>query len=1727
MRYGVLGPVEAIDDDLAVVAVGGPQQRRLFALMLSRAGETISAERLVDCLWPDGLAPDGATRSVMTYVSRLRAALGESSISAAHGYRFELNGSVIDARQFESLLLEAGTADPARAVELYDRALALWRGSAYGEFGGEWWLLAEANRLNELRVVAMEERAEVLLTLGHHHRVIAELERLTAEHPLRERPVSMLMRALFATGRHADALRVFQSFRNRLGEETGLDPSDELVALERSLASGQPVAHVDGRARLLRGYTVHEVLGEGAFGRVYSATQPGTNREVAIKAIRPELSNSPEFIQRFEAEAQLVARLEHPHIVPLYDYWREPGGAYLVFRLLLGGTALGALVSDGPFSVARVSRLVEEVGGALLAAHTAGVVHCDVKPSNVLFDESGNGYLSDFGIAVTSVNYDQTGDRTRVYAAPELVDRSGDTVRSDIFSFGCMVWELLAGRSPLSVMHSSARRLPSLAGSMAESSETLDAVLARATSADPASRFESMAELIVAWRDAVGRPEGVLSPIGGRLVAEPDSSRRRAVRVLSTAVSSAVNPYKGLRSFSEADAADFFGRDDVATALRETLIANGFVTVVGPSGSGKSSLVHAGLIPLLRNDGVRVALMVPGDRPTMALCHALREIAATDGNGDDPNELIQRAVRDGAGQIVLFIDQFDECWTLADPGERERFLSAVMVARQFGIRCITTIRADLYDRPLQHSVIGQLVASCTFALPPLSPQALEEVVVLPAERHGVYFDDGVVSAIVAEANAQPAGLPLLQFAMAELYEQRVDNRVTATNLEQLGGLGGSIGRRAEEIYTTLDEDSQVHARLLFGRLVVPGHGTSDTRRRARIGELSEPDRIVADRFVHARLLVADRDHVTREPVIEVAHESLLVNWPRLRGWLEADRRWLAQLQHLTTATRAWADAGRIDSELYRGSRLEAVIEALPERGQQLSPDEHAFVDASRTARDAGLQRERRNARRLRRFLVTTACLLALALVAGAIAFTQRQQARTAATRANIAALVARSLLIRGSQPDTAALLAIEAYRHADTPRTRSALLSTFTADVGYLGTQHLPDSLVGPRAGAAQGIVLTGNSDGQTMLVLGPDQRFRSYDLGTGAVGDPWPALTVLAPGDSRFAGSVDGRFVAQMFWYAATAESTVFGVFDTKTHEPVVGPINIPFRVDNALFSPDNKRVYVSGGYDGTVVEYSLVDGHQLARLAGLQPPGDSFLTSTTAGLAFVTGALLAVGSVGGTVRLVNPDTLIVDSQIDAPRGTTERLIAIENGTALIGAGLFGQVRLDVVSRSATPVWQVDSPGLTQTETATSGVVAPTALFPAQVSRYDDCSELAVAEQAGHYYCGDSKGHLDERDLATGGFIRQLKAQNWNSGSIWMARGQSELVSLSGNNSQIARWRLDGSGPITRRIGDGYSPISYSPDGKLLLADSNRAPSGDSPDWLVVDPQNGDLVRDPDDVMKLPEWRADGSIKGITEVGARQFATLDSKTWTWTTSNLTLEQRPDGRFSSKHRDWPYYASGTTGGQTEIWTIDADTGTRIEPTLHVDGFVSGSGTDSGDRVAVLTLTGIVVFDGRTGQLVHTFAAARSSGANIVANKYLVAIGGGGNLNVYDLKTFATVATLTGGRELAAVLGGDQGSLAVATGGDRSNILYDLASGEQVGDPIIIPDGEVDAVAFRPDGKELVVGGGAAHQFSVWDLDPQHWLTAACRFAGRNLTPQEWKTDVGDLAPYRRTCPDYP
>ena len=278
---------------------------------------------------------------------------------------------------------------------------------------------------------------------------MVDLERLVTEQPLRERFVDLLMRALYLAGRQAEALRAFQRFRDYLAEETGLLPSDALVLLEQRITVGDP-SLAPMATEAVPGYELAEVIGEGSFGSVYRAVQPSVGREVAVKVVRPELADDPRFVQRFEAEAQLVARIEHPHVVPLYDYWRRPGGAFLVFRLLRGGS-LAEREAEGAVDLDAVSRLVDEVGGALAAAHALGVVHRDVKPANILFDEAGNSYLADFGIAErddVDEDLDLRSAGSPLYASPEQIRDATASSASDQYALAVVAWEALSGRAP-------------------------------------------------------------------------------------------------------------------------------------------------------------------------------------------------------------------------------------------------------------------------------------------------------------------------------------------------------------------------------------------------------------------------------------------------------------------------------------------------------------------------------------------------------------------------------------------------------------------------------------------------------------------------------------------------------------------------------------------------------------------------------------------------------------------------------------------------------------------------------------------------------------------------------------------------------------------------------------------------------------------------------------------------------------------------------------------------------------------------------------------------------------------------------------------------------------------------------------------------------------------------------------------------------------------------------
>ena len=447
------------------------------------------------------------------------------------------------------------------------------------------------------------------------------------------------------------------------------------------------------------------------------------------------------------------------------------------------------------------------------------------------------------------------------------------------------------------------------------------------------------------------------------------------------------NPYKGLRAFDEVDAADYFGRGDLVEEILDRLGHRGllgrFVLVVGGSGTGKSSLVRAGVLPGVRRGQVAgseewfITTMFPGSSPFQALAESLRRVTVTESAGladrlaEDPGA-IDRVLRDLVpedGQLLLVIDQFEELFTSATDRDRRAFLDGVveaLSAPDSRLRLVATLRADFYDRPLGVQGFGALVNDATVTIAAMPPAELEAAIVEPAERVGRQVERALVAELVSAVADEPAALPALQFTLYELAASCPDS-LTLAAYRELGEVDGAIASRAESLYRSLDDDERTAVRGLFERLVVVGADDEPTRRRAARTELTgvpaDPSVETAiEAWAHARLLSLDRHPQTREPTVEIAHEALLREWPRLRAWIEEDRDVLMVLGHLREATASWVDLGRDPGGLYRGARLQVALDVAEGRADHLPALEREFLDASREAPRPRGARSRRGRR---------------------------------------------------------------------------------------------------------------------------------------------------------------------------------------------------------------------------------------------------------------------------------------------------------------------------------------------------------------------------------------------------------------------------------------------------------------------------------------------------------------------------------------------------------------------------------------------------------------------------------------------------------------------------------------------------------------------------------------------------------------------------------------------
>jgi WD40 repeat protein/serine/threonine protein kinase len=870
--------------------------------------------------------------------------------------------------------------------------------------------------------------------------------------------------------------------------------------------SMEEIGSDDLSGRAIHGYALAERIGKGGMGSVYRAVQPNVEREVAIKIILPAYANHPDFVRRFEAEAQLVARLEHPHIVPLYDYWREPGVAYLIMRLLRGGN-LQNMLAQGPLPLETAAHIFGQTCSALNAAHRIGVIHRDLKPANVLLDEDNNAYLADFGIAKNISNPDlenlTQADQlvgTPQYMSPEQFYSPTISPQSDIYCLGILLYEMLsgalpfAGPTPLDLIQQHMNNpTPPLSARRTGLPKQLDQVLARATAKRPEDRYEDALTFFKEFQQAVGGALDMQSVTMYR--PEDDSSFSPA------------NPFKGLQAFSEADAENFFGREALVQQLLARLGEGGelssFLAVIGPSGSGKSSVVRAGLLPALRRGGLPnsenwfIVDMLPGRHPFEEFEASLLRVAVNPPEHllsqlKDGNRGLLRTVRrilpaDPSVELVLVIDQFEEIFTLVeDEAERALLLESLATAvldERSRLRVIITLRADFTDRPLRYVDFGELVNRRFEFILPLTPDELERAVVNPAQRAGLKLEQGLVSTIVHDVGNQPGALPLLQHALSELFEKREGRTLTSKAYQEIGGVLGALGRSAEAIHAGLNEAEQSAVRQLFLRLVTLGEGAEDTRRRAlrdEIGSLQGSHQAIMNRvidiFGKSRLLSFNRDPITRSPTIEVAHEAILREWARLRSWLEENRALIRLQRQLSNAAADWIASNRDDSFLLTGARLAQYDGWTENADVALTQQEFDFLESGRAARNRHeeeeairQQRELESARklaetessraelqalsakRLRKSAVFLTVALILAVIAAAVALgagarnsrlaAQNQAIASTAQAAEALAIQERDTADRERDLSTSRELAAAAVNNLDVDPERSILLA--------------------------------------------------------------------------------------------------------------------------------------------------------------------------------------------------------------------------------------------------------------------------------------------------------------------------------------------------------------------------------------------------------------------------------------------------------------------------------------------------------------------------------------------------------------------------------------------------------------------------------------------------------------------------------------------------------------
>ncbi len=1219
-------------------------------------------------------------------------------------------------------------------------------------------------------------------------------------------------------------------------------------------------------------------------------------------------------------------------------------------------------------------------------------------------------------------------------------------------------------------------------------------------------------------------------------------------------------PFKGLQYFDEADADLFFGREQMTATLVEYVREHRFLAVIGASGSGKSSIVRAGLVPALRRDTPpwQIHVITPTAHPLETLAVSLTRdlasvVAATtlaDDLARDPRSL-RFYTHKSSKQLLLIVDQFEELFTLCrNDDERRAFVDNLLHAvdaESGATTVVITLRADFYQHLAQHAALREIVSKHQEYIGPMNADELRRAIEEPAKRGGWEFAPGLVDLMLHDIGAsggdqpEPGALPLLSHALLETWKRRRGNVMTFKGYSEAGGVRGAIAKTAESVHQKLSSEQQAIARNIFLRLTELGEGTQDTRRRAPFSELIPPFADAHSAEVVLKMLADARLITTSEGYAEVAHEALIREWHTLREWLNQNREGLRLHRHLTEAAQAWQKLNREPSELYRGVRLAQALEWAKTNVGEMNPLEREFLDASKrlaereeAEREAQRQRELVAAKKLaeaERQRAEIEMRRAEAEVQRAEEQRRRaeEQTRAASKLRQRAVYLAGALLVAAVLAFAAVMFARQSNQNAQRAETErnNAEYQRQVAFARELSVNAVSNLTADPERSillALQAVAVS-SAGGKPVLLEAEEALHRSVQASRLQF-----RLRGHTAGLYRIAYSPDGKRLA-----TASIDKSA-KVWDPTTGKELLTLCCHAQDVWGIAFSPDGTRIATSS-YDKTAKVWDATTGKELLTVCchnmevtgvAFSPDGARLATSSLDKTAKVwdistalnTGAATGKelftmtghnGGVGGIVYTLDGKRLATSSWNDEPENSA-RIWDAENGKLLLTLTGHTSSLWDITaSPDGKRVATGSADGTARIWDSNSGQLLTTIFSPGinlRIAFSPDGKQLVT-------------GATDVRiwDIATGQLVQTLAG---HTGEVWGAFFSPDGIHLAtGSRDGTARvWDISPAGSRDwLTFAPAGSHLVYSADGTRLANSSsgNTAKILDAltgKELLTLSGHTNTIrsVAFSPDGTRLATASVDQTVKVWDLATGKQLLSLSTPTFPFP-AGLRLTFSPDGQR---------IAAASSENSARVW--DVATGKELLALRgHAQPVVGAAYSPDGSRIATPCLDGTAkVWDAATGKELLTLSGHKA-GLWVVSfspdGKRIATASQDGTAKVWDVSTPLNTGAATGqllltlsghlGNVMDAVFSPDGTRLATASL-DGTIKLWDVSTGSGRSEqPLTFfnPGGNYFiAVAFAPDGKRLAAGGGGTIRIYALPLDDI--ITIAKSRVTRALTTDE-------------------